>query len=121
MSRRTDPTRDDAATVLLAFLADDSQEASDTPPHQAPTTKTWGAGVASFGQQYHHYKNLEFWPVVEFAELLQAKHLQPYADQFEGADYQTCYWLVKPSGVQKLIAEWPQIANEFGITAEGMG
>lgn len=121
MLRRTDSTRDYVATILLAFLADDSEKASDTPPHEAPTTKTWGAGLFSFEQQYRHYNNLEFWPLAGFAELLQEKHLQRYADQFEGADYDPCYWLVKPSGVQKLIAEWPQIANEFGITGEGMG
>lgn len=121
MSRRTDVTRDYAATILLAFLANDSGEASETPPHESPSTRTWGAGVTSFEQQYYHYNDIEFWPMTELATLLQTKHLQRYEDHFEGANYQTCYWLVKPPGVQKLIEEWPQIANEFGITGEGMG
>jgi class 3 adenylate cyclase len=114
-SRRSDPTRDYAATILLAFLAEDSATAAETPPHDEPTAITWKAGIATFEEQYHHYKELEFWLLARFADLIQEKRLSRFFQLFEEANYATFYWLVSPSGIEKLLAEWSEVAGEFGI------
>ncbi len=79
---------------------------------------TWRAGIATFEEQYKHYYGLEFWLVCKLEEFTQQKYLAAYADLFDADDYHTLYWLVKPAGIQKLLAEWPQIAAKFGITQE---
>jgi class 3 adenylate cyclase len=87
--RKADPARDDAATVLLAFLSEDSLKASETPVHEEATPKTWRAGSASFEEQYQHYYEIDFWPLVDLAKLLQEKYLQRYSQHFEAANYFT--------------------------------
>lgn len=118
LSRKGDPTRAYTATILLAFCAEDSEAAANTPAYQEARTVTWRAGVASFEEQYKHYDSLEFWPLVKLAWFLAQDHLEAYSELFEGSGPQTTYWLLKPTGVQKLLTEWPQIAAEFGITSE---
>lgn len=114
-SRKRDPLRDDAAVVLLSSLAYDSVLTSQTPTHDEPHMKTWGAGSASFEEQYEHYLNIDYWPIIDLAGLLGKKHLQLYSDYFEGDRWLPVYAFVKPSGIHKLKTEWPQIADEFGI------
>jgi class 3 adenylate cyclase len=121
LSRKSDPTRDYTAAILLSFLAEDSVEASDTPAHEEATTHTWRSGLATFEEQYQHYYDLEFWILARFSKLLQAGELSSHAEHFEGAHWEKSTWLVKTSGVLKLISEWPQVASELGITLESAG
>lgn len=117
-SRKTDPIREYAAAILLAFLAEDSVDTADTPAHEETTRRTWRAGVASFEEQYYHYRELDFWVLARFSEMIQQKHLGAYTQHFSGDNWEKSKWLVEKSGVRKLLLEWPQIANEFGITAQ---
>jgi len=117
-SRKGDAARDYAAVILLSLLAKDSEDAVDTPGHKEATIHTWRAGLATFEEQYHHYHELEFWVMAEFSHLLREKHLKLYDEHFEGAEWDKSTWLIKNSGVTKLLVEWPQIANAFGITAD---
>lgn len=117
-SRKTDPMRDYTAAILLSFLAEDSANATDTPAHEEAPRHTWRAGAASFEEQYHHYRELEFWVLAKFADMIQEKHLEAYAQHFSGDNWEKSKWLIEKSGVRKLVLEWPQIANEFEITAE---
>jgi len=114
-SRKTDPVARYTAIVLLSFLAKDSVSASETTQYDEPTIITWNAGLSSFAEQYEHYLETEYWLRVELANLFQEKHLKRYSDYFEVSNWLPVYMFVKPSGVQKLQTEWPQIANEFGI------
>ena len=120
-SRKGDASRDYAAAILISFLAEDSERAADTAAHEEVSTHTWRAGLATFEEQYQHYYDLEFWIMTRFAELLREKDLALHDEYFEGEDWVRSTWLIKSSGVQKLISEWPQIASEFGITAENVG
>ena len=120
-TRKSDPTRDYTAAILLSFLAEDSVNASETPSHEAATPHTWRAGEATFIEQYRHYDGLEFWVLAQFSELLEAGELASHVEHFEGANWEKSTWLVKTSGIQKLISEWPQVASEFGITLESSG
>lgn len=113
-SRKGDPTRDYSATVLITFLAEDSIVASGTPPHDEPTTKTWGAGAASFEEQYEHYEEIEFWPLAELAHGLAELRLSQYSECFEH-DMGTNYAFVSAAGLEKLRGDWPRIAVKFGI------
>lgn len=113
-SRKGDPTRDYSAAVLLAFLAEDSIEASGTLPHDEPTTKTWRAGAASFEEQYEHYEEIEFWPLAELAHGLAELRLSQYSECFEH-DLVTNYAFVSAAGLEKLRRDWPGIAVEFGM------
>lgn len=121
LSRKEDPTRDFTASILLSFLAEDSVIASDTPAHEEATTRTWRSGIATFEEQYQHYDGLEFWVSARFSDLLRAGELTSHAEHFEGVPWEKSTWLVKASGVQKLISEWPQVASELGITLESAG
>jgi len=114
-SRKNDPVRKYAATVLLSFLAKDSVSASETPQYAKPFKITWNAGLASFEEQYEHYIKIDYWPICELAGLLEQEHLQGYSDYFEGINWSPVYTFVNPSGLHKLQTEWPQIADEFGI------
>jgi class 3 adenylate cyclase len=114
-SRKNDSTRDYAAIVLLSFLAEDSLEASKTPPYEVPSTMTWNANSASFEEQYEYYLKVDYWTIARCAELIAEKHLSEYSAYFEGLDWHPSFPFVKPSGLSKLQTEWPQIAKEFGL------
>ena len=120
-SRKADSTRDYTACILLSLLAEDSENAADTPAHEEPTPHTWRAGAATFQEQYRHYDGLDFWVRAKFSELLVASRLPSVAEHFEGPAWERSTWLIKPSGVQKLVSEWAQIANELGIMPEHAG
>lgn len=115
-SRKNDSSREYPATVLLCFLAEDSKTASETPFHEKADTATWGAGVESFEKQYIHYNEIEFWVIAKLAGFLSGEHLGTYSEHFVEGDFgMTNYLFVKPSGIQKLCNEWPEIAKEFGL------
>ncbi len=120
LSRKSDSTRDYTAAILLSFLAEDSMNASETPIHEEAPTHTWQSGIATFEEQYQHYDSIEFWVLAQFSELLERK-LSPHAEHFEGSQWIKSTWLVRASGVQKLISEWPQIASELGIRLDNAG
>lgn len=113
-AHKGDAVRDYVAVILLGFLATDSLEAATTPSHEEPMTKTWRAGSASFEEQYHHYKELEFWPLAEFSTLFEEKHLARYRQCFEG-DVLPNYAFVSAAGIEKLQTDWPDVAGEFDI------
>jgi len=115
LSRKVDPTRDYNAIVLLYFLAEDSVSKSETKPYEEAHLKTWSAGNASFEEQYEHYLKIDNWPICDLSDLIADKYLNLYSSCFEGKIWEQSYVFVKPSGVQKLKAEWPQIAEEFEI------
>ncbi|MFZ2644411.1 MAG: adenylate/guanylate cyclase domain-containing protein [Verrucomicrobiia bacterium] len=117
VSRKKDPKRSYVATVLLGFLAMDSEDAATTPRHENPTLRTWGAGAATFQKQYEFYNDVDFWIMARLAEYFGEKHLSSYRNCFIGEPFETEVWLVSTKGVQKLLAEWPAIAKEFEITA----
>lgn len=118
LSRKTDSGRDYAAIVLLTFLAEDSESVSETPSHEEARTITWGAGEETFEKQYlyyYHYITNDFWVICRLSDLLSSQYLDTYSEYFEGADFMTNFTFVKPTGIQKLLVEWPQIAKEFGL------
>lgn len=120
-SRKADSTRIYTASILLCLLAEDSENAANTPTHEEPTPHTWRAGAVPFEEQYQHYDALGFWILAYFSEYLVASRLPSLVEHLAGPDWERATWFIKPSGVQKLISEWPQVANEFGITAELAG
>ena len=112
--RRADPARDYVAVVLLTYLAQDDVQADETPSHDELEPKTWGAGTASFEQQYEHYDQLDYWALRDLALLLQEKHLAPYAGYFDGGS-ETCHVFVSDDGTKKLKSEWPDVAKQVGV------
>ena len=115
-AQKGDPVRDYVGVILLGFLAADSVEAASTPSHEEPMTRTWKAGSASFEEQYRHYSKLEFWPLAEFSDLFAEKHLSQYRSCFDG-DVVPNYAFVSTAGIEKLYADQPGIAAQFGIPA----
>ena len=116
-SRKSDSLRDYCAGVVLWFLAEDSVEAAKSPLHQEPRTKSWQAGAATFAEQYEHYAELDFWVLAGFFAFIKEKHLSRFPDAFARGRYQTSFWLPSPVGLQRLAAEWPSIASQFGISS----
>jgi class 3 adenylate cyclase len=117
LSRKSDPLIDNVALVLLAFLAEDSEVAANTPIYQEPYTITWDAGKVTFEEQYDYYDKTDSWLLHKLRYCIQEKHLASFAELFEKGEMDTLYWAVRPAGVQRLVTEWPQIAAEFGISA----
>ena len=107
VSRRSDPTREYAAIVLLGFLAEDSVEAAKTSLHDEPHLIIWGAGKATFEDQYTHYRETEFWVAARLADAIEGRELAPFCQMFESGAVGRCFWLVSTQGVQRLIAEHP--------------
>lgn len=116
LSRKSDPTRNYAATVLLAFLAEDLVEASHTPSHQEATIITWRGGMAAFEEQYDHYSEMEFWPIARLSDAIQERELAPFQSLFEHTEDETFYWLVNHTGVDRLLSERPKVAQTFNIS-----
>lgn len=114
-AQKGDSMRDYVGVVLLWFLANDSLAAADTPPHDEAITRTWGAGSASFDEQYRHYREIDFWVLAEFAHLLEGHHLSPYTVCFE-SDVVPNYAFVSAAGVDKLHVDWPDMAAAMGIS-----
>jgi len=116
LSKKSDPTREYVATVLLSLLAEDSTTASETPDHEEPVAKTWGSGSASFEDQYAYYEDLDFWVLAELADSYQETRLHDFAALFQGE--MPNYAFVIPEAIPRLIDEWPQVAEEFGLRGE---
>lgn len=118
LSRKNDSVRDYVAVVLFCFLAEDSVARCEATVHESASTRTWRAGFASFEEQYDHYHEMDFWVLVELADLLRDKHVKAYADYFEqaGRFLVTNFAFVKRTGLAKLKEEWPAIAEEFGLS-----
>jgi class 3 adenylate cyclase len=110
--QKGDPVRDYVAVVLLASLARDSVEAAGTPPHDEPTTRTWGSGSASFRAQYQHYSEIDFWPLTDLGDLYKEKHLERYSECFESGVLPN-YAFVSRRGIERLCAEWPEVCRTF--------
>jgi hypothetical protein len=113
-SRKGDPTRDYVAVILCGFLATDSLEAATTPSHEEPMTRTWRAGTASFEEQYHHYEEMEFWPLAKFGSLFEEKYLAKYGSCFE-SDVLPNFAFVNAAGIERLQADHADVIREFGI------
>lgn len=117
IGRREDGSREEAATVLLYYRAEDRVAKATTKEYQEdPTVKAWGDGKKSFEEQYHHYRKFEFWPLLELTEFLREKYLRAYAKYFDAAGPAE-NGLIFPNaeGIAKLKAEWPRVAEDFGI------
>ena len=67
-SRHDDVTREDIATILLYFLAEDCVIKSETPEHDRPAVHTWKSGEASFQEQYDHYDAMDTWVVITWRD-----------------------------------------------------
>ena len=121
VSRKGDALRNEVATVLLSHRAHDSEAQSDAGAHEdVVVIKTWGGESASFEEQYRHYhSNADTWLFIDLAGLFCEKHLSRYNENFEAGHYERSYWLVNSTGIRKLINEWPDIAEKFGIVHDG--
>lgn len=116
VSEKGNIPRDVIAIVLLSFLATDSEEKSDTPVHVASHAVTWKAGSATFAEQYQHYKEVEFLPLLWLAHLFAEKHFTEFSLCFESDGYLPRWAFIADEGIRRLRAEWPEIADEFRIT-----
>jgi hypothetical protein len=116
MSRLTDVRCAEAATILLNFLAEDAIDKAKASQREEFSPKTWGAKTGSFEQPYEHYLNkADYWALIRLAELIVESRLRPFAEHFERRLAGAGLAFVTQSGVNKLRAEWPQIASEFGL------
>jgi class 3 adenylate cyclase len=103
-----------AAPVLLFYLATDSIRKSETSPYDTPYLRTWKAGIASFSDQYGHYRSIDTSILVDLEALMANRYLDQYQEYFE--DYSDVGPVfVTPAGRRKLTLEWSSIAQEFGV------
>src|SRR5882724_7215946 len=110
-----DSNRDEAATVLIAFMAEDCIEQAQTPAHESPHTITWKAGEESFEAQYKHYEDADFFLTTRLADCIQTRQLRDYRDCFESGWMGRTYAFVNETGLQRLREEWPKIAEQFQL------
>ena len=113
--KKDEPMRDYVGVVLLAFLADDSIDAEGVLPQEEPMiVRTWGAGSSIFEEQFEHYLDTDFWVLAELASSIESYRLSRYSECFERGAARN-YAFVSPVGIQRLHADWPGIAKQFGI------
>jgi class 3 adenylate cyclase len=117
VSKNDDGFRDESATVLLYFRAEDSVTVEQAKDHTDPVRKTWRGKQGSFEEQYAYYEDLDSWVLTQVAESLTAK-LQPYAMCFDACGVFKDQ-LIFPSaeGIRRLKAECPDIAQKFKTEA----
>lgn len=111
--------RDDAAIILLWFLAEDSFELSNRKEFDdryIPTTH--GAGKSSFKEQYEFYRSQTYSVSILASRAIQ-KELESYSDYFEYSDYLRHYEFINAEGKVKLTREWPNIWKEFALNGIG--
>jgi class 3 adenylate cyclase len=120
IERKEDGMREDAATVLLFYRAEDRVATALAKEHQdSPCIKAWGEGKKSFEEQYQHYSHFEFWPLLDLREFLTDKYLRPYEKYFNvSGPAENCLIFPTAAGIAKLKVEWPTIARDFGIMTE---
>lgn len=120
ISRKSDAMQDHTATVLLSLLAEDSATAAETPSHEEPTAVTWRAGIATFEEQYNHYREMEFWPAARLAGYIEHTHLAPFSEFFEPAQFGTYFWLAHRSvGLQNWSRSGPGSQRSFKSNLKG--
>jgi hypothetical protein len=54
---------------------------------------------------------MDFWPRVWLCDFVRENHLAAYADHLSKLLFP------KPEAIRKLVAEWPSVAEQFGIVA----
>lgn len=103
-----------ALTILLWYLATDSEDELEAGETQPFRPKTWGAGKATFKQQFEHYNdNGDFWLRCDLARFI-VEELSAYANCFEDNIHFQCIF-VNQRGKDKLKREFPKIWVKFDL------
>jgi len=113
-----DGNRDEVATILIAFTAEDRIEKSHTAAHESAHTITWKAGEASFPDQFKHYDDTDFWMVMRLANCIQHNQLNKFIECFERGSMGPTYAFVSKVGLERLHNEWPKVEAQFGLHRE---
>jgi hypothetical protein len=108
--------RNYAATTLLSLLSEDAVEVSESTHYGGATlARTWGSAGTSFAERYKHYLSMDFWPRTYICDYFEEKYLQPYGAFFETGGTTKARCFIRDAGLKKLRAEWPDIADRFGV------
>ena len=112
-----DDTRNEVATILLFYRAEDHVERLTAKRSEKPMVKTESKHGTSFEEQYAFYRGLPTWIRADFAQSIMEKHFEPFMDYFEDVEYIQLDFCIFPNekGIAKLKEEWPDIAKEFRL------
>ncbi len=114
---------EDAAIILLRFLAHDSYALSRVGEFgDQPITFTKGAGHNTLDEQYEYYASQDVWvrgdaeAHIVSGPFNEGFDLARYSECFEGEnDYSMHYAFVNKTGVRRLSEEWPDVWNQFEL------
>lgn len=116
LAKNDDSGRDYVATILLYFLAYDASEQRLRDIHETPFKYAWGNSSVTIDQQYDHYRDLDTGVMSMLSHLIQTECLYPYREHFQGWGIGSLnFAFVKPSALEKVCAEWPDIAQQFHL------
>ena len=121
LSKVGDPCLEPVGTILLYFLAYDSEELASQGSYGHTWQRTWGSST-SIDKQYHFY--IEMYPgdrlvgfVVQqtLAQCINELHLKEFKDCFEVGRSLPNYVFASTKGQERLKQEWPKIWEEFSL------
>lgn len=104
--------RNYALVVLLWFMANDAageRRASEFDPYDP---HIFGRGNLSLQESFDYYMSIDFWVCCELQSYVKAQlsNIAPYLG-FSGGSY----YIVKESGREKLLSEFPEIAIQLKL------
>lgn len=112
LSRKGDHARNNAAAVLLLFMAEDAERARSTPSHTAPFQRTWKAtSSTTFAEQYAYYLNQDTQLLLELARHVAHKLFRGFEHLFEGTIYQKSYAFPTTNAIEQVRQDWPELAS----------
>lgn len=103
-------------TILLWFLAQDSERSSEATEIETPVLMTYKAREASFEEQLKYYDSIHIFAASSFADLIYNTYLSKYQGCFEQTFNRKCQF-VSSAGAEQLKCEWPSIWAEFNFEA----
>jgi len=117
LGKNKDGFRDETATVLLFYRAQDHVQRVTAERSEEPIVKTSSKYGTSFEEQTVFTERLGLGYLSTWRNPITEKYFGPFADFFEGVEILSFDFCIFPNakGIAKLKAEWPEIAREFGL------
>jgi class 3 adenylate cyclase len=109
--------RDACAVVLIYFLARDALSTAETAAHEEPFLTTYGAGKATFEEQYQHYLAGDFDVLFALANMIEDSVLNEYTDLFERSLSGASYWLPNDACVDFVRTQHQTIYSAYPLLA----
>jgi len=104
-----------AGTVLLYFLAYDSNNKRNSQRFDNFSPRTANPDATIQEQYDYYYDNSGYWIIDKLSGMIYDTYLSAYSRYFEGHPIITFSTVIKPEGKDKLKTEFPDIWQQFDL------